>query len=106
MGAVERIGPFPPLAAGRIAASLLNRHTAGEIAEAVTVLIDVLDLLGGDPEAEITDAEDDFAERLVRAWERPGCDISDPGEMDDEPEEDDHGGGNVTDEPHDPDEGV
>lgn len=44
--------PHPPLAAGRLAAQLLNRHSPHEIAEAITVLIDVLDLLGGDPEAE------------------------------------------------------
>jgi hypothetical protein len=40
----------------------LSRHSPHEIAEAVEVLIDVLDLLGGDPDAEdCTDAEDDFA---------------------------------------------
>jgi len=44
--------PHPPLAAGQLAAKLLNRHSPHEIAEAITVLIDVLDLLGGDPEAE------------------------------------------------------
>ena len=43
---------FPPAAAGRMAASLLNRHSAHEIAEAVTVLIDVLDLIGGDVDLE------------------------------------------------------
>jgi hypothetical protein len=53
---------FPPAAAGLIAKRLLRRHSPHEIAEAVEVLIDVLDLLGGDPDAEdCTDAEDDFA---------------------------------------------
>ena len=82
MGAVERIG-VPPLAAGRIAASLLNRHSAGEIAEAVTVLIDVLDLLGGDPDLEDGDEdgqcnEDEISTNLHAQWgEGAGCEISD-----------------------------
>lgn len=42
--------------------------------------------------------EDEFNTGLEARWEsRVGCSISDPDE------EDDHSGGNVTDEPHDPD---
>lgn len=43
---------YPPLAAGRLAAKLLSRHSPHEIAEAIEILVDVLDLLGGDSEAE------------------------------------------------------
>jgi len=43
---------FPPAAAARIAGKLLNRHSAQDIAEAIEVLIDLFDLMGGDPEAE------------------------------------------------------
>jgi hypothetical protein len=45
-------GGFPPAAAAHIAGQLLNRHSPHEIAEAVEVLLDVLNLMGGDPEAE------------------------------------------------------
>ena len=69
-----RAFPGPPLAAVALFAErLLARHSAQEIAEAVEVLVDVLDLLGGDPEVE----EDDPAED------------SDPDEGDDPAEDDD-----------------
>ena len=45
--------PAPPLAA---VALLLNKHSPHEIAEAVEIMIDVLDMIGGDHDA---DAEDD-----------------------------------------------
>ena len=121
---------FPPAAASRVAAALLNRHSAGEIAEAVTVLIDVLDLMGGDPDLETQAIEDDFTPMPSGIDFGPGCEISDAAEEDDDPgqctedeassgnpffgmrgpgctisdpaEDDDHAGGNVTDEPHDP----
>ncbi|MDE2597021.1 MAG: hypothetical protein KGL44_09100 [Sphingomonadales bacterium] len=50
--AVIRPDRFPPAASARIAANLLNRHSPHEIAEAIEVLLDLLDLMGGDPEAE------------------------------------------------------
>lgn len=72
---------LPPAAAARIASSLLNRHSAGEIAAAIEILIDALDLLGGDPDAEdASDAEDDFALSALAiafADPGPGCTISD-----------------------------
>ena len=49
---VIRPNQFPPAAAAIVAQRLLIRHSAHEIAEAVEVLVDLLDLLGGDPEAE------------------------------------------------------
>ena len=46
---------FPPAAAALIAARLLNKHSPGEIAEAVEILVDVLDLIGGDPDLDDDD---------------------------------------------------
>ena len=73
---------LPPAAAARIASTLLNRHSAGEIAAAIEILIDALDLLGGDPDAEdATDLEDNHAlspQALRYASDVPGCGISDP----------------------------
>ena len=76
---------FPPAAAGHIAAKLLNRHSPHEIAEAIEVLVDVLDCLGGDPEAEdATDLEDDhsLSPLALQCAERgSGCAISDGGDI-------------------------
>jgi hypothetical protein len=74
---------------------ILNRFNRDELGNAIEVLVALLDVWEGDPDAEITDAEDDFAEHVQRPWRGPGCEISDPSE------EDDHCGGNVEDEPHD-----
>jgi hypothetical protein len=67
-----------------IASRLLSRHSPHEIAEAIEVLVDVLDMLGGDAEAEdATDAEDDFAHSplaLRYAKPGPGCAIADADE--------------------------
>ena len=46
---------FPPAAASLIFARLLNRHSPAEIAAAVEILIDVLDLVDGDADAEDDD---------------------------------------------------
>jgi len=78
--------PHPPMAAGRLAARLLNRHSPHEIADAITVLIDVLDLLGGDSDLEPngdeldgTGAEDDFCrQKAPRSLQGPGCPLADP----------------------------
>ncbi|WP_156445370.1 hypothetical protein [Blastomonas sp. CCH5-A3] len=43
---------FPPAAAALIAARMLNRHSASKIAQAIDVLLDVLDLIDGDPDLE------------------------------------------------------
>ncbi|GBH29684.1 hypothetical protein [Sphingobium xenophagum] len=72
---------FPPAAAALIAARLLDKHSPGEIGAAIEVLIDVLDLMGGDPDAEnATDLEDDFALSPIAidyVDRGPGCAISD-----------------------------
>jgi hypothetical protein len=67
-----------------MAASLLNRHSPHEIAEAVEVLVDVLDLMGGDPDVEANGdeldgnrSEDDFMRHEPGG---PGCPIADPPE--------------------------
>lgn len=65
MGIVESFPGVPPAAASRLAAKLLNKHSAHDIAEAIEVLIDVLDLLGGDADAEEGDAEDSFAHSMM-----------------------------------------
>ena len=86
MGAIELFPNLPPAAATHIAAKLLNKHSPHEIAEAIEVLIDVLDMLGGDPDREdATDLEDDFSlsALAVALSPGPGCKISDPGEEDD-----------------------
>lgn len=53
---------FPPTRAHSLATALLERHSAQEIADAIEVLIDVLDALGGDPDLE----DDDPAGRRGR----------------------------------------
>ncbi|OYU37048.1 hypothetical protein [Novosphingobium sp. PASSN1] len=67
-GVVIRPAAFPPAAAARLAAKLLNRHSAHEIAEAVTVLIDVLDLIGGDPDAEESDPPEANGDERDMSW--------------------------------------
>lgn len=67
-GVVIRPSAFPPAAAARIAGKLLNRHSAHEIAEAITVLIDVLDLIGGDPDAEESDPLEANGDERDMSW--------------------------------------
>ena len=72
---------FPPAAAALIAARLLDKHSVSNIGAAIDILIDVLDLMGGDPDFEnATDLEDDFvmSQRAIDiARDLPGCAISD-----------------------------
>ncbi|MBV2147430.1 hypothetical protein KRZ98_03905 [Sphingobium sp. AS12] len=72
---------FPPAAAALIAARLLNKHSVGEIGAAIEILIDVLDLIGGDPDAENgNDLEDDFTlspMAVAYGSDGAGCAISD-----------------------------
>lgn len=74
---------FPPAAAALIASRLLGKHSAGEIGAAIEILIDVLDLMGGDPDREdAMDMEDDFAlsqQAIDITRNLPGCAISDQG---------------------------
>ena len=119
MGALERIAPpWPPARAGLIAARLLSQHSPHEIAEAIGILIDVLDAIGpqtedmpdftpisdgapGDPEdteADGTDQGDQSAiewHQLAGATKRAGGHGGvhrEDAEEDDEPEEDDPSG--------------
>ncbi len=59
---------FPPAAAALIAARLLNSHSAREIAEAVEVLVDLLDLLGGDPDLEDNGDDELTGDERDCAW--------------------------------------
>lgn len=80
--------PVSPVAVTR----LLSRHTRAELAGFVSVAIDLLDVLDGDPDNEEDDPpgqcnEDEVNTNLHAQWgEGPGCEISDG------PEEDDHAG--------------
>lgn len=85
-------GRFPPAAAARACAELLNRHSPHEIACAIEVLIDLRDILDGDPDAETEALEDDFTPLPEGIDWGPGCTISDAAEVDDETEEDDPAG--------------
>lgn len=83
-------GRFPPAAASLVFARLLDRHSPGEIAQAIEVLIDLCDLLDGDPDLEAEpDAEEDdpsgqcdedginTALGNVIFWQGPGCPLGD-----------------------------
>ncbi len=76
---------LPPAAVALVAARLLNKHSAQEIADAVEILIDVLDLTSGDADVEANGdeedgdgAEDEEGGHTYYA-SGPGCEISDPG---------------------------
>jgi len=72
-------GRFPPAAAARVCAALLNRHSPHEIACAIEILIDLQNLIEGDPDAETEALEDDFTPMPADIDFGPGCEISDPG---------------------------
>ena len=67
-GIVIRPAVWPPAAAARIAAKVLNRHSAREIADAIDVLMDVLDLIGGDPDAEESDPSEANGDERDMSW--------------------------------------
>ena len=67
-GVVIRPTAFPPAASARIAGKLLNRHSAHEIAEAITVLIEMLDLIGGDLDAEESDPPEGNGDERDMSW--------------------------------------
>lgn len=66
---------------------VLSRFDRQQLEAAAEVLIALMDLQDGDPDLEVTDAEDDFAN--LRGDGMPGCPLADAAEVDDEPEEDD-----------------
>ena len=53
------IHQFAPARAARLASLLLNRHGPREIADAIEILVDVLDMMGGDPDIELNGDEQD-----------------------------------------------
>lgn len=66
MGVIHQ---FAPARAARMASLLLNRHSPQEIADAIEILVDVLDMMGGDPEAEDNgDTEYNGDDRGDQAW--------------------------------------
>lgn len=74
-------GSFPPMPA---VARILSRHDRGKLAAFVTVAIDLLDVLDGDPDREGECSEDEVSRctdigQPVRG-NGPGCDIADTGE--------------------------
>lgn len=62
------------------AAAVMAQFDRAQIASAVEVLVNLLDVLDGDPDLERTDAEDDFTSYPQRDWHGPGCVIADPDE--------------------------
>lgn len=74
---------FPPAAAARVCAELLNRHSPHEIACAIEILIDLRDIIEGDPDAETEGLEDDFTPLPADIDFGPGCPIADAAEADD-----------------------
>lgn len=80
---------FPTPKANNLATALLERHSAQEIADAIEVLIDVLDALGGDPDLEDDDPAGQADEDGIntgggrefcqhgQSFAGPGCVISD-----------------------------
>lgn len=59
---------IPPAASARIAGKLLNRHSAHEVTEAITVLIDVLDLMDGEPDAGESDPLEGNGDECDMSW--------------------------------------
>jgi len=83
---------FPPAAAARIAFKLLNRHSPCEIADAIEILMDVLDFMGGEPDAEDDDPEEVTGDERDLSWpERIAQDRSAPNMGTEDDEADDFG---------------
>jgi hypothetical protein len=99
VGSVQLVGTAKGIAiegpGGRV---LLSNRMLSTLAEFSVTLLDVLshdpDREPNGDELDGANSEDEFM--LHSLWQGgAGCPIADP------PEEDDHSGGNVTDEPHD-----
>jgi hypothetical protein len=106
-------------AEGRKAIRDAKRVAWATIADAAELLVGTLDAAAGDPDLEnATAVEDEGIQPMLRTQDgEPGCPAADPGEyavpegvpqdrfnqslLHEDAEEDDHGGGNVTDEPYD-----
>lgn len=76
---------LPRAAISRIAGRMVTKYSPREIGDAIELLMDLLDFLGGDPDAETgNDAEDDFAFSGIAQQfldRGPGCPVSDAGDI-------------------------
>ena len=75
---------FPPAAAGRIAARMLDRFNRDDLGNAIEVLVELLDLWDGDSDLEGECSEDEISRctdtgQPVRG-DGPGCRTGDEGE--------------------------
>lgn len=71
--AFQNPGALPPMPA---VARILSQFDRQQLAGFIEVAIDLLDTLDGDPDLEMTGAEDDFMDHRANG---PGCPLSDPG---------------------------
>lgn len=89
MGTVH---PFPATSATSLSSALLRVYSAAEIADAIEVLIDVLDALSGDPDCEDDDPAGQCDEDGINTgsskfclhgthFDGPGCPIADAGHV-------------------------
>ena len=84
---------FPPAAAARIAFKLLNRHSPHEISEAIHIMMDVLDFMDGDPDAEDDDPAEATGDEKDMSWpNRIEQDRAGPNMGTEDDEADDHAG--------------
>lgn len=79
----------PGLAPAAPVMRVLSRFDRAQIETFAEIAIALLDLQDGDPDLEVTDAEDDFLTLPATLDFGPGCQVADAAEVDDEPEEDD-----------------
>lgn len=82
----------PGLAPAAPIMRLLSRFDREKIEAFAEISIALLDLQDGDPDLEVTDAEDDFLTLPAEVDFGPGCPLADAAEVDDEPEDDDPAG--------------
>lgn len=92
MGQIAQFPNSLPLpAVARVASLMINRHSPGEIAAAIDILMDLLDFVGGDPDTESngdeldgSGAEEEDTPPSDYGDFQPGCSLSDPAEEDDD----------------------
>lgn len=77
----EPIALIPGLPGVAPVMRVLSRFDRHQLETAAEVLIALMDIQDGDPDAEVTDAEDDFA--TLPGDGMPGCPIADAAEEDD-----------------------
>ena len=80
--------PLMPLPPAAIIAAMLNRHSEREIADAMEIMVDLLDLMHGDSDVELNGDELDGDIRSEDSFEYhggygPGCPLADDDHEDD-----------------------